>query len=304
MLLTDHVALTSLSSSVTTRSLMIVASAIQKQVTRDFGPIWGIRATVDAFAAITDVPSDYYHVVVFTDTGELVERLAAEIGDDEAEALVASFDSDQISGIHLNAWTRQPFALVQATDENWTTICSHEILEVLADPYGNRLVAALHPVDPRMRVKYLLEVCDPCQQIWYTVNGVGVADFYTPRYFDPVRNGVTPFSFTGELTYPLEILEGGYLSFIDDADAGLYQITYDHNPRLIANLRTFTYTTRTLRTIVDGDPITPRIVPDALRYATGAVSAPHSGEAVRNASLLGGRGTARAIYGLRPVWED
>jgi hypothetical protein len=304
MLLTDHVSLTSLTSSVTTRELMIVASAIQKQVTRDFGPNWGIRATVDAFADLTDVPSDYYHVVVFTDTEELVDRLAAEIGDAEAEALVGSFDSDQISGIHLNAWTRQPFALVQAVDEAWTTVCSHEVLEVLADPYGNRLVAASHPFDARQRVKYLLEICDPCQQISYTVNGIGVSDFYTPRYFDPVRNDVTRFSFTGELRYPLEILEGGYLSFIDEDDAGLYQIGRDGEARMIANLRTLSDATRTLRTIVDGDPITPRPTAASIRWATGAVAAQYSGDAVRSAARGCGHRTARAIYGLTPVWEE
>ena len=57
---------------------------------------------------------------------------------------------------------------------------------MIADPFGNRLVAAMHPLDPRQRVKYLLEICDPCQAMWYPVNGVPVSDFYTPRYFDPV----------------------------------------------------------------------------------------------------------------------
>src|SRR5690349_14433330 len=172
MLLTDHVALTSLTSSVSTRSLMIVASAIQKQVTRDFGPIWGVRGTVDAFAELTDVPSDYYHVIVFNDPDELVGRLEDTLGEQLAAELIATFDADQISGIHLNAWTRQPFALVQALDESWPAVASHEVLEVLADPYGNRLLAAAHPLDPGERVRYLLEVCDPCQQISYTVNGV------------------------------------------------------------------------------------------------------------------------------------
>ena len=58
---------------------------------------------------------------------------------------------------------------------------------MLADPYGNRLIAARASIDPDERVKYLLEVCDPCQTVGYTVNGWKVSDFYTPRYFDPVR---------------------------------------------------------------------------------------------------------------------
>ena len=200
MLLTDHVALTSLTSSVTTGSLMKVAAAIQKQVTRDLSPIWGIRGTVNAFELLTDVPTDYYQVVIFNDTDELLGRLESALGADQAAALVEGFDSQTIGGIHVNAWTRQPFALVQAVDDSWPALASHEILELLVDPYGNRLIAAAHALDASRRVEYLLEICDPCQQIWYTVNGVPVSDFYTPRYFDPVRNDCNRISFTGELT--------------------------------------------------------------------------------------------------------
>ena len=100
---------------------------------------------------------------------------------------------------------------------------SHEVLEMITDPFGNRLIAAAHPLDRDQRVRYLLEVCDPCQTVWYPVNGVPVADFFTPRYFDPVRVDRSRYSFTGALEYPLEIMEGGYLSWIDPEDSGLYQ---------------------------------------------------------------------------------
>ena len=35
-------------------------------------------------------------------------------------------------------------------------------------------------------MEFLVEVCDPCEvpALGYTVNGVRVSDFYTPRYFD------------------------------------------------------------------------------------------------------------------------
>ena len=48
------------------------------------------------------------------------------------------------TGIHLNAFTRQPFALVAAADA-WTVVLSHEVLEMLADPWGNHLIAARTP---------------------------------------------------------------------------------------------------------------------------------------------------------------
>ena len=96
---------------------------------------------------------------------------------------------------------------------------------MIADPYGNRLIAAAHPRDATQRVKYLLEVCDPCQAVWYPVNGVPVSDFYMPRYFDPVAIEGGRYSFTGELKQPLRHRStGGYLSWIDPEDSGLYQL--------------------------------------------------------------------------------
>ena len=160
---------------------------MQKQVTRDFTPIWGCRATVDAFEDLASVPSDYYHVVVFGDPERARRTSSRSRSARDRAALIDELRARAAQGIHLNAFTRQPFALVAASD-TWTVSLSHEVLEMLADPFGNRLDrrrASAH--DPSQRVKYLLEVCDPCQSAWYPVNGIPVSDFYTPRYFDPVR---------------------------------------------------------------------------------------------------------------------
>ena len=59
MALTEHVAIVSIAPEVPTRDLLLVAAAVQKQVTRDFTPLWGIAATVDAFEDLASVPSDY-----------------------------------------------------------------------------------------------------------------------------------------------------------------------------------------------------------------------------------------------------
>ena len=51
-----HIALTTMTDKVTTADLSEVAAALQKQVARDFGPIWNVSATVDAFA-VHQIPS-------------------------------------------------------------------------------------------------------------------------------------------------------------------------------------------------------------------------------------------------------
>ena len=66
MPLTDHVALVSLTRDIPTRLMLLAAAAIQKQITRDFTPYWGLRVTVDAFEDLESVPSDYHPIVVFT----------------------------------------------------------------------------------------------------------------------------------------------------------------------------------------------------------------------------------------------
>jgi hypothetical protein len=270
--LTDHVALVSLTRDVSNRDLMRVAAALQKQVTRDLSPIWGIPATVNAFADLSSVPSDYYPVVVFNEAADLADRLAVTIGEEAATQLVDQFALAQVQGIHLNGFTRQPFALVEVSDL-WSVTVSHETCEMLVDPYGNRLVAAAHPWNPEVRVNYLIEVCDPCLSIWYPVNGLPVSDFYTPRFFDPVRTEGVRYSFTGEVEYPLQILEDGYVSWIDPRDSGLYQLqSGEREPELLADVAALERSNLPLRILVDADPRTPRVAPQFLRPARSAAA--------------------------------
>jgi hypothetical protein len=44
-----------------------VTAALQRQITRDFGPIWEVSASVDAFPRLEDVPVGYWPMIVETD---------------------------------------------------------------------------------------------------------------------------------------------------------------------------------------------------------------------------------------------
>jgi hypothetical protein len=299
MPLSDYVALVSLTSDITSRELMLGAAAIDKQVTRDFSPTWGLPASVSAFADLQSVPSDYHPVVLFNRPEELAGRLDFALGPERAAQLLDEFDRELVSGLHLNAVTRQPFALV-AADENWPVTASHECLEMIADPYGNRLIAAAHPLDAARRVNYLVEVCDPCLATWYPVNGVPVSDFYTPRYFDPVRTDGTLYSFTGEIDYPLRVLLGGYLTYVDPADSRLYQIQDGRpEPVLIATLAELMRGNLPLRTLVDNNPLTPQVATASLRQASSAAAA----AGVEGGVSLAARSTAiqvaEAVFSIR-----
>jgi hypothetical protein len=192
-----HLALVSLAPAVSLSEVTKVGAALQKQLVRDFRPIWNIDATIDIFTTLDDVPLDYWPVLVvdtFTRGGQ--HRLR----------------------------NNKPYALV-AAGRSWSLIASHEVLEMLVDPAGNRLIAGQSPVSTQGRVEFLVEVCDPCQgdTFGYTVNGVLVSDFYTPRYFDPLSASGARYSYSGAITQPRQVLSGGYLSWREPTTADWFQ---------------------------------------------------------------------------------
>ena len=184
-----------------------VAATVQKQVTRDFAPIWNLRATVDSFARLEDVPLGYWPAIVVEDV-------------------------QGGAGVHLNK-DGQPYALIEAGD-SWSVTASHECLEMLADPFGNRLVAGQSPMAGQGRVEFLVEVCDPCADaaFSYRVNNILVSDFYTPRYFDPTVAENVRYSFTGAIREPRQVLKGGYLNWHDPITDHWFQHTYWPEPEI------------------------------------------------------------------------
>ena len=202
-MLTRHVALVLEESAIELAELTAVAGALQKQVTRDFGPLWNIDADVSAYAKLEDMPLDYWPVIIKDDIGD-----------------------PQAGGYHQDEHG-QPYSLVKY-DKDWTLAASHETLEMLADPFGRHMVAGQSPVKNQGRVKFLVEVADPCEatQFSYKVNDIVVSDFYTPNYFDPVASPSVRYSFKGAITAPRQVLPGGYLSWYDHASRQWWQRTW------------------------------------------------------------------------------
>jgi hypothetical protein len=198
-----NVALVTEESAIPMSELSAVAAALQKQATRDFGPLWKIESTVTAFQTLEQLPLDYWPVII-----------KDNIGDPDA----AGYHDDEHG---------QPFSLVQYS-QGWTLTASHEVLEMLGDPFGRRLVAGQSPVQGQGRVRFLVEVCDHSEaaEFSYSVNGIQVSDFYTPHYFDPVTSPSVRYSYTGAITAPRTVLKGGYLSWHDTATKAWWQRTW------------------------------------------------------------------------------
>ncbi len=201
--MTKNIALVSLSTKISLADLAQTAAALQKQATRDLGPIWDVEATVDYFPDIKSIPHGYWPIIIAED-----------------------IEKPDIAGYHTDN-NNQPYCMVKS-DPSWQLTCSHEMCEMLVDPCGNRLVSASSIMPGRGKVSYLVEVCDPCEDasFAYSINGILVSDFYTRNYFDSVPVSGMRYSFTGSITKPLEIKKNGYLSWVDPINNQWYQATY------------------------------------------------------------------------------
>src|SRR4051794_5355303 len=85
-----------------------VAAALQRQATRDFGPIWDVKASVNAFPTLKDAPVGYWPMIVKQD-----------------------INTPGAAGVHEDK-NGQPFALIAMSD-SWSLTASHEMLEMLGD---------------------------------------------------------------------------------------------------------------------------------------------------------------------------
>jgi hypothetical protein len=192
--------------------LQDTADALNVQVMRDLLQFWNVTATVRYLPDPDRIPVGTWPVY-------LVPKLPPGEG-----------------GVHLDKHN-QPYSLVIGTPGNndWTIDASHETVEMLVDPAGNRLqasraitIAGKGVQDTAGEFQYLIEACDPCEanEFAYSINGIAVSDFITPHFYDPVTTSGTRYSFCGHITAPRQLLKGGYISFVDPQADEVKQILW------------------------------------------------------------------------------
>jgi hypothetical protein len=201
-----QIALVDESGTIDAAQLSEVAGALNEQVNRDFAPIWRTRASVVPFMGAKVNPGTW---AVYLQNG---------------------LDEPSAAGYHADD-NHQPYARVDLKAGDWTVTASHEILEMLGDPWGSRMHTAQalegFPGDSR-RVLYLVEMCDPCEAFSYEVGGVPMSDFLVPWYYNTTSRRHTGFSFLGELDKPRQVADGGYISLMDPADGHWWQLFVSH----------------------------------------------------------------------------
>jgi hypothetical protein len=236
VMLTTNIALVADTDAVSAREITRVAAALDKQVTRDFGPLWGVLATVDPVFSLEDVPVGYWPIV-------LRDRIKAPGAD----------------GFHKDRFG-QPFARLALTD-SWSLTASHECLEMLADPFGDRMIPGPSIKRGEGRVSYLVEVCDPpeSEEFAYTVNDVLVSDFITPSFFDPMKVEGVRYSFTGAVKHPRQVLEGGYISWRNQTNEHIEQLVVRNGKNEFRDLGVWHPSSRSVREFVDSKTEHPEL---------------------------------------------
>src|SRR5215217_8958016 len=209
-----------------------VTAALQRQAIRDFRSVWDVEATVDAFSNLEDVPLGYWPMIVRDDIG-----------------------FPGAAGIHLDD-EGQPFASIQHSN-SWSLTASHEAVEMMVDPLGNRLIAGPSLKEDQGRVEYLVEVADPSEdaEFGYTINGILMSDFYGPRFFDPVAAQGVQYSFTGAITEPRQVLRGGYISWHEPISGHWWQLVHFGADTEFRDLGRLDLAGQSIRSVIDAQTV-------------------------------------------------
>lgn len=200
-----QIAIFNQSSLVSQADAATMTQAVASQVQSDAAPAWDrAPATVQYYADAAAIPAEA-HVITITDT----------VNDQPAGVL--GFHTEDPGGRLWGTVAAQPELSNggTATTGDWSvsSVLSHEVLEMFIDPNCN-----LWANDGQTSV-YTVEVCDPVEAPTYVVNGVSVANFVTPAWFDPLATGAR-YDHLGLITAPFGILKGGYIVY---ATAGKQQ---------------------------------------------------------------------------------
>jgi hypothetical protein len=162
------------------------------QISNDFAQAWGVDATVNSGGTgwqiyIRDYPGQY--------------------------------DPPNALGYHYLDQNYTPYGIVFAqlaldNGISWTSVASHEGLEMLGDPLINSTVFLdISGGYGTAGFIVALEVCDAPERMTYTgpFNKTDLSDFVFPGWYLPGYSGQVDQ--LGQVPGPLQLLSGGYVSF-------------------------------------------------------------------------------------------
>lgn len=194
------IAITNASTCLNDEQVEAVLPSLQKQISDDFKAYWDLDCSLTFLPKNQTLTPGWWQIVI-TDNP------------DQAGAL----------GYHEMTSYGTPLGKIFAkldieSGSSWTVTLSHELLEMLADPWINWCAVGS---DSQI---YALEVADAVEgdELGYEINGVLVSDFVTPAWFEPTEADRQDLK--QHLSRELELASRGYISILDP-QKGWTQIT-------------------------------------------------------------------------------
>jgi hypothetical protein len=203
-----RVCVANISKKITQDEFRATVHAVARQVHEDFAPLWGMDAEI-RFAALSrnSKPNPELNLAD-------VILYVGELDDDPAKV-------EDAVGYHDMNHAGIPYGFVFSDiaaklKEPWSVTLSHEVLELIADPDVNLLVAAPHPKKAHGTVIRTYEVCDPVQEDTYAIDGITLSNFVTPQYFATLPRAMqTRTNYLGLELDRFGVRAGGYFSYLD-----------------------------------------------------------------------------------------
>ncbi len=193
-----------------------VVQALQVAISRDFGPIWNVNASLVQIPRNGHPPAGAWWMV-----------------------LMDNSDMQGALGYHYDLTPEdlpigKVFVKTCLEDgEPWETCLGHELYEALIDPYINLTAQADDGVF------YAYEVADAVEAQVYTINNVPMTNFVTPLWFQSSAPSGSKYDFLGNLKHPFELAAGGYIGVFDpnNPSSGWGIITADKSPGTLISSR-------------------------------------------------------------------
>lgn len=183
-------------SALSEKTVEKFAGAMTKQIQRDVAPAWQRYGVVYYATSEKGIPPTTWTITLYDEP-----QTAADAGAYGYHTTVVG--QDRPVGCVFTKYAERDGC-------PWTTIASHEVLEMLGNEWVNQLVMRTTP-DGAIEF-WPTELCDAVQGQAYEIDGLQMSNFLYPGYFIEGFKG--RLDHLKKLTRPFEISTGGYSSIV------------------------------------------------------------------------------------------
>jgi len=206
--------------------LLAAIRAVNLQIANDFVPYWSMPATLRLEGTLLDQSRANAAALL---RGDAVLYVSSETGKSDPEG----FHDRNLRGVPYGVVYT---AMSEKMGDPWSVTLSHEALELIADPQANTYVMGPGPHNPRKKVFYWFEMCDPVSSENYFIGEVALQNFLLPAYFEPPVPGART-NFLGSELAAFGLTPGGYVGYYDPKSGSQETTTRDDNGKLRHKIR-------------------------------------------------------------------